>query len=390
VRQTLVFNFSALLCLTTACQRPSRETSSVSVRDSAGIRIVTTSIPEIPKRWVLSTSPAIDISSALDSAPFVSWWGSVRRLSNGNLALIPMVYRPAGTMVFPSSVIVLDSTGRVVRRIGRKGSGPGEFSSITKFLVLPGDSLLIYDSDEQTASVMDVNGVFQHRMPMKEPIARFADGSLVTLGSIRAAGPIAPRDPNRVIKLTYERIRPDGALLETIAEQIAMPDKAEDHAACVVHPSVACGDSLLYQTGGSTFEVRSYTRNGSADRIIRLDLSPRRATPADAELFKMRQRQSARAAGAPPPDFRGYNFPEFLPAIDRLIISADGDIWVGPGSAWALDPIDWIVLAPDGRFRAQVLVPANFTVQEIGHDYLLGGFIDSDENRSVRMYKFRR
>ncbi|HEY0035963.1 MAG TPA: 6-bladed beta-propeller, partial [Longimicrobium sp.] len=43
------------------------------------------------------------------------------------------------------AVTVLSPEGRMIRRIGGKGQGPGEFANITGVQVLPGDSLQVYD-----------------------------------------------------------------------------------------------------------------------------------------------------------------------------------------------------------------------------------------------------
>ncbi len=55
---------------------------------------------------------------------------------------------------------VLSSNGRDLREIGRRGAGPGEFQEVADVARLPGDSLLLLDSDLSRASVLGPDGMF--------------------------------------------------------------------------------------------------------------------------------------------------------------------------------------------------------------------------------------
>jgi hypothetical protein len=46
---------------------------------------------------------------------------------------------------YRNGVTVLAADGRLLRTIGRRGSGPDEFRAIRSLQILPGDSLLVYD-----------------------------------------------------------------------------------------------------------------------------------------------------------------------------------------------------------------------------------------------------
>ncbi|HEX2079622.1 MAG TPA: hypothetical protein VHG08_17985, partial [Longimicrobium sp.] len=54
---------------------------------------------------------------------------------------------------FAARVAVLDSAGRLVGTVGRRGLGPGEFRSIRGVQVLPGDSVLVFDPSAARLSV---------------------------------------------------------------------------------------------------------------------------------------------------------------------------------------------------------------------------------------------
>ena len=56
------------------------------------------------------------------------------------------------------AVIVTDSGGRLVRTLGRKGQGPGEFQSLSALRILPGDRLAVYDRMNGRLSLFDPEG----------------------------------------------------------------------------------------------------------------------------------------------------------------------------------------------------------------------------------------
>jgi hypothetical protein len=50
--------------------------------------------------------------------------------------------------------IVFDAQGGVIRTIGRRGKGPGEFSRVVDAIPLPGDSALLLDSETRRATIV--------------------------------------------------------------------------------------------------------------------------------------------------------------------------------------------------------------------------------------------
>ncbi len=54
-----------------------------------------------------------------------------------------------------AEIVVLDSAGAMVRRLGRLGFGPGEFEAVSTVHLLPGDSLYVYDGPAMRATVYE-------------------------------------------------------------------------------------------------------------------------------------------------------------------------------------------------------------------------------------------
>jgi hypothetical protein len=89
----------------------------------------------------------------------------------------------------PASLIVLNSDGRVLQRIGRKGSGPGEFNYLSNVQVLPGDSILVFDPNLERVTVYGpdrarparmVHTRLQRMMQFPYFVARVGDRGLLT------------------------------------------------------------------------------------------------------------------------------------------------------------------------------------------------------------------
>jgi hypothetical protein len=70
------------------------------------------------------------------------------------------------------SIIVLDSSGRLVRTIGRSGRGPGEFQAIGRFAIAD-DTLYVVEMFTQQFSVLTLDGTFVRggRLTPHQPMA---------------------------------------------------------------------------------------------------------------------------------------------------------------------------------------------------------------------------
>lgn len=56
------------------------------------------------------------------------------------------------------AIVMVDSEGKLVRTIGRKGQGPGEFQSLSALRVIAGDRLAVYDRTNRRLSTIDPEG----------------------------------------------------------------------------------------------------------------------------------------------------------------------------------------------------------------------------------------
>jgi hypothetical protein len=94
----------------------------------------------------------------------------------------------------PGMIAVFGPNGRFLRTVGRFGSGPGEFRSITRLAAIPGDSILVFDNMMARMSVIAPTLEITRTAPAPSlvyGIARMGDGTLVAaalVGTRQGAG----------------------------------------------------------------------------------------------------------------------------------------------------------------------------------------------------------
>jgi len=150
MRKFLCCLFLPAVCLFFACSRRAEKGARVEVIDG-GEYVHNTETPRYPGRTVVFEE---DLSIPSED-------------EEGNVLL----YRPGWYLVDQKGFIyicdlqdlkikVFDPDGRLVRSIGRKGDGPGEFQNIGEIALLPDDRLVALDWEAHRISLFDTEGRF--------------------------------------------------------------------------------------------------------------------------------------------------------------------------------------------------------------------------------------
>lgn len=381
------------------------------MRDSAGARIVENTTPawQGESGWHLSAAPSVDIG-VVEGDPHYQLDGVQRtvRLSDGRI-----VVANGGSQ----ELRFYDAAGKFITSSGRKGGGPGEFQSLSWVGVLPGDSLLVYDAGAPRLSVLDSAGRFVRAgtpplgegMRLSRMVGRFGDGSLVmaTSNMLGSGGAL----PNGLIRppITYARVGPDGALLDTIG---TFPGAA---AYVRSSGSRSSGFSISFQRGGlyhapvsdvhgesfyygssDAYEIGIYGADGTLHRSIRRAQPNRKVTKevidqlVQAALDQERERRGTVTPEARSTIEKRYAeqpLPETMPAYRSLLVDAAGNLWVAEFDLIPdKQPSRWTVFEPDGQMLGTVTMPTRFTPYEIGADYVLGRWRDDLDVEHVRLY----
>jgi hypothetical protein len=380
--------------------------SAQSVRDSAGIRIVSNDRP----MWTgaqalrLVASPAVVIGDR-DGDPYeLNRVVGVSRLADGRFVLAN-----GGSF----ELRFYDSTGTYLKTSGRRGRGPGEFSRMEALMRQPGDTLAVLD--QGTVLVYTAGGNFVRALSPRVPPIPGLSGPPMVLG-------VFPGDRRVVTHAINPPARSRGASwVESIPVFIVDAQNVPTHdlghlpfmqfvMADFPRPpwfgammTVANDAQLFYLGLGTEYVIRAYTSDGRLTRIIRRRWVPSKVTTADIESYvvewgKRWIKEAGAAAEKQYAELRADPYATTLPAFSQFVVDGIGRLWVrephAADAAWAgqlsgvpLVPSTWNVFDPDGRWLCDVVLPARFLVKEIGRDYVLGVARGEDDAESVRMYR---
>lgn len=292
-----------------------------------------------------------------------------------------------------------DSTGRFVRRIGRRGRGPGEYSSVMAMAYDSSAALTLLDLPSRLVR-FDSGGLplatSRVELPPGTRQAAFADGRLV-FAVLPGAGAGAVGDsvdaqfiaidgtgvPAEVLGRVPSRAlaRGDGTLTPLAAPFAATP-----------RWGIGRGGALYFTEGVALRIVRA---DGDAPRTT-VDMAVTPPPVTAAELDSAREPLLRGPDGPMPPQmlqaFRQQaeaalaNASQVHPMIDRLAALDDGTVWARETVAAAPDSIRWNGFDGDGRPLGYILLPVTARILGGQRDRLLLVTHDADDVPSAGWY----
>ena len=182
IRRRLAAPGWVLLCLATialgTCD--SSPDSQTTIRtDSAGIPITTALAPQwgSGEGWTISEEPLLEIGAVDGPGEYLldGVIGAVR-LSNGDIVLGEWA---------SGELRRYDRNGTFMWRAGGQGEGPGEHAFLTFVGLLPGDSVVTYDSALRRVQIFGPEGVVARTMSIESPWSGFPPARVVGLSDRR-------------------------------------------------------------------------------------------------------------------------------------------------------------------------------------------------------------
>ena len=143
-----------------ACADASTDSVIHAVRDSAGVQIVSTMLPE-SNDWLVDSIPFVDIGTldGADGQDLSLPWAS-RRLRDGRVAI---------SNANSNELRFYGPDGRFIRAVGGSGEGPGEFGLIASISVTRDGRLVVADATQPRLNIFQSNGEFVRTVRV-EPI----------------------------------------------------------------------------------------------------------------------------------------------------------------------------------------------------------------------------
>lgn len=386
---------------------------AVSVRDSAGVRVVesTGSTWANGEAWEIDPEPTVQIGTVGgDDAYLFGFVTVARRLADG-------------------TILVVDLQAKTIRAYGpdglhrsdwaTEGEGPGEVRNPRDLIRLPGDSVAVGEFGG-ILSVFGPDGTFLRRINLptdvrsREELEALGDVALTNnprgvvgaLGAgeylVRFRGTVSFGDgqPERtpLIRSGEDGSREVLVTLES-GSYDAWAEGPMGRRAPVHFPpwlGIAMHPGGFVASTGETYGVTYYAADGSARTVARL-IHPRVAVDQSVK-DRWRENRSQWWGRSPEPGvpagrlqqaFEETPYPDSVPALGELHVDLAGNVWAQEYWVGWEDspPARHYVFAPDGAFLGTVDAPDGLRITEVGDDYVLGVWEDENEVDFVRMHR---
>ena len=365
--------------------RPLAPQESVSVTDSAGVRIVESSAPVWSPGggWTVGTEAILTIGEVSGDLNYTFGFVShALRLGDGSIVVAD---RSA------SELRHFGPDGVFIRSLGGRGEGPGEFALLNEVWAR-GDTIWASDNLQGRISLFGRGGnvletvrvdVAQGRGGHRAPHTQFTDGAILVLnppsGGVRlGSGDVIPGAVWRLDR--YSRA---GRFMNEISSVQESPRWEHGMAGLPPGPYLpfslglplfaASGDHV-YAAEGTEASIQRWKSDGELSHVFRWAIQER--------LVSRDERARWREANATAPQgfdraawaryVREIPFPERMPLIRRLLADAEGNLWAERFSpSWEGESV-WYVFNGEGVWLGEVPVPPGLQLFEIGADHVLG------------------
>jgi hypothetical protein len=323
-----------------------------------------------------------------------------------------------GNQVGWNAVLIYNSDGAFIKKLGGPGRGPGEFGGQLWWAgPYRADSIVAWDRRGPSMKIYGPDGGYARDVSIRSLGQRPPEGSF--LFSIGFHGAFAdgylltssegvldiPTDAGPAWYYHYLLANePTGAGLDTIG-RFGLSQRYWDgqgQTSYLYGPVVSAipyGDDLLVGNP-ATYEYRVIGRDGQTKRIVRRAATPEPVQAADVEAIVTRFLESARSRGATDDQLRetrrsveGYPRPLSKPAYSNVLVDPDLRVWIERYrwfDPWSVppdpQPATWDVFSTDGQWLAEVVVPASVVLLSISRDRALGVQIDQMDVRHVVVF----
>jgi hypothetical protein len=323
-----------------------------------------------------------------------------------------------------------DANGKFLRSIGRRGSGPGEYRSVSGIATTPDGRLLVWDTGNWRVNVYAASGDFVTQWLTPSGMSGGGTAQYSRALMVDSAGRVVTRKQVFNIRdienrpTLWLRFRPDGTPLDTIHEPpmpdpgrlVARADRVSTTNGVPFAPKRLMTMSPLgylvtgypnryafemHQPGHSLVSVR---RDVKADQVTRAERREAR------ERIEERMRQTD-----PAWSWNGPDIPDTKPLYHTINMGLDGRVWIGltpeagprigglSGTSGAgqgaprtarptadrgpSQPTLYDVFEPDGRYLGQVQLPAGFSAAARKGDQVWGVALGDDDVPRLKRYR---
>jgi hypothetical protein len=361
----------------------SLQAQAPTVRDSAGIRIVTNpALAAAPETFRFNPTPILDVGG-LEEVPYLEF-----KSNQGYLR---------GTFLSDGSLVVTDETrlhffdpqGRRLGVVGSTGAGPKEFRYIIGICRTRGDTTVVFDSHNARNVVIAPTREIVRTFPSKP------NGAL-TFSSCFDDGTVVLSDfeydrATQSLTTRYQRGRLDGTIANRL---VALPPIRYDMVTGA-EVAIATAGQRFYLGAPGDSEIKGYDAAGRLQLIVRMAGRPERITDAKA-LERMsyaipagRKPTEAEIAAAKADGLKRWKsgpHAEYWPTYGRIHADDRGRLWVNQFRVDNKASSVWVAFAADGRMLGKLVLAPELQVIDFWNNGVLVRAYDDDGATYLRLH----
>lgn len=328
--------------------------------------------------WTVDAAPIFDIAAThADGTVAFLYADGATMLSSGNVVVAD---------AFDASLRVFNERGKALRKVGRRGSGPGEFEGLGWIQQCGADTVFVWDHLQGKISVIDTAGAFVRQYPERAntyDLACSRGGRVVGMTMPPITGPPNPKGE------TYQAPLWLADTGGKVVRRLGLVNWGQNRPLGRLTDIAASDDRIYVGTADSAF-VDVYDLTGRRLNPLPVGVGVRKASKTNYEhaidgLVGPMPTREMRESGRQ--QMLRIPAPEYLPVYSTVHTDPSGTLWVNVSAPG--DPTTVLrAISSDGRLLGEVSVPKGLRVFEVGADYVLGRYHDSDGEQHVTAYRF--
>ncbi len=340
----------------------------------------------MPRPWATAAAGTATLEATSSDDVFLSYVWDVATDSQGNVYVID-----GGE----AAVIALNPDLTHNRLIGREGEGPGEFGRPARVQILPGDSVLVWDSQLQRITVFPAAGdepayvqplATQERAISVWRLAGSAGHIARSSTTYMADGSDEGSTRTTVLRHVHEA---DGRVADQVLFDYpageALVHRGEGFVSVAGHPfaresfvGILGGDRVVH-TPSDDLEVRILDLGGQVETALSYETTPIPVT---------RRELNAAADGLSGAfgELLRDGAPYVWPALTGMVVDDRDRIWMGIRKV-DRSTTEWAAFAADGTHQVSVDLPVDIDLYAVRGDRMLGVARDELDVARVRVYR---
>ena len=372
--------------------------------DSAGVLLSITrrDVAHAPLGWSVASEPDLRLGRGDSPGEYFHRVQGMRGTAGGGVLVVD-----GGSQ----ELRFYDAEGRLLKRAGGSGEGPGEFRDPFLVPMAGTDSLLVFDTRLPWAQVLSPEGEYGrsirhlHGRPYggRAPLGAVGYRHMLFNASGTAGGPEAPRPTRGMLHMRrslqwYDAATGGRKQSDSTTVGFSYEDGSGGSWLVPFIPRASAVTTAVgaFVTLDDRAEIREYDTDWELRRVLRIDGPGRPVSQEmidafiDLERARVRGRYAAMSRASWHRVYQVMGIPDTLPAFQALQLDELGWLWAGVYDFDPARPREWVVFDEEGRAHGTVRTPPGLEVQWIGRDAILGVWKDEFGVEYVHRHRLTR